>query len=112
MDTIVIIVCSSLGAMLIGNIIAGLLYVGGLRVRVNDLETEHKELKDDLDQDIKELKEIHRNEIDRFKTEFRTWKETHEKDSLQLHTNITRLETKLNSLIDRIDRAGINGRCP
>ena len=98
---------------LIGAIVTGIIAlasVGAVFVRMHT-EGKHRdkrldELKDRMESDKLELK----GEIDRFKAEYRSWRDAHLEDSVELKTQITRLEGKIDNLIDRIDRAGINGK--
>ena len=98
MDLLVIL-SGSLGALVIAEVIAGLIWIGAIKVRVNNLES-----------DLKDSKKLFTYEINKFKVEYRTWKERHEENSSNIPVDIGRLETKIDDLIDRINRSGINGK--
>ena len=71
-----------------------------------------KMLRKDVDADKEELnkfkKEV-RDKLDKLEDEFNKKLEKHEAESKPYKETVIRIEEKLDNLIDRIDRAGVNG---
>lgn len=74
---------------------------------------EVKHLRNDGEKDEQELekfkKEV-RSKLDKLEEDTRAWQDKHEEASQPFRQAVTRIETKLDGLIERVDRAGINGK--
>ena len=98
------------GGMLILGVVGGYAGYVLLKHRVAKIEDRQETDRLEFRGEISKVQRELQADIDSGKREFRTWRDKHQDESLELHKQLTRFETKLDGLIERIDRANINGK--